>query len=179
MYEAAQAAMVVIDVQGRLAGLMHRKKHLYKHLQIMLRAAAILDIPVFWLEQYPKGLGPTIDELQALLKGQKPLHKLSFSGCGDLDLVNSIRSTGRQQLIVTGIETHVCVYQTVMDLLAEQFQVAVNQDAVSSRTKSNKRLGLQRMQQAGALLTSTEMVLFEMMRSARHPAFKQISALLK
>jgi len=179
MYEADQAALLVIDVQGRLAGLMHRKKHLVRHLGIMIRAARLLDVPIFWLEQYPKGLGATIDELRELFDDNQPLEKLSFSGCGDVDLVKRIRAEGRQQLIVTGIETHVCVYQTVLDLLAVDFQVAVNQDAVSSRKKSNKQLGLQRMQQAGAMVTSTEMVLFEMMRTARHPQFKAISALLK
>jgi nicotinamidase-related amidase len=179
MFAAEQAALVVIDVQGRLAGLMHRKKHLVRHIRTMIRAARLLEIPIFWLEQYPKGLGATIDEIQALLSDNQPLEKLSFSGCGDIDLVNKISAAGRQQVIVSGIETHVCVYQTVLDLLAGELQVAVNQDAVSSRKKSNKQLGLQRMHQAGALLTSTEMVLFEMMRTARHPQFKAISALLK
>jgi len=179
MFQADQAAVVVIDVQGRLAQLMHRKKQLFRHLQIMLQAADVLQLPVFWLEQYPKGLGPTVSEISDLMADNKPLEKLSFSGCGEPQLLSDLRASGRQQLIVTGIEAHVCVYQTVLDLLAENYQVAVNQDAVSSRKKSNKKLGLQRMQLAGALLTSTEMVLFEMMRTASHPHFRQISALLK
>lgn len=179
MFQADQAAVVVIDVQGRLAQLMHRKKQLFRHLQIMLQAADVLQLPVFWLEQYPKGLGPTVSEISDLMADNNPLEKLSFSGCGEPQLLSDLRASGRQQLIVTGIEAHVCVYQTVLDLLAENYQVAVNQDAVSSRKKSNKKLGLQRMQLAGALLTSTEMVLFEMMRTASHPHFRQISALLK
>ncbi|MFC3192776.1 hydrolase [Marinicella sediminis] len=179
MFQADQAAVVVIDVQGRLAQLMHRKKQLFRHLQIMLQAADVLQLPVFWLEQYPKGLGPTVSEISDLMADNKPLEKLSFSGCGEPQLLSDLRASGCQQLIVTGIEAHVCVYQTVLDLLAENYQVAVNQDAVSSRKKSNKKLGLQRMQLAGALLTSTEMVLFEMMRTASHPHFRQISALLK
>ncbi len=179
MFLADQAALVVIDVQGRLAQMMHRKKPLFKHIQIMIKAAKLLELPIFWLEQYPRGLGETVDEIKALLKQQQPYEKLSFSSCGQNQFVTDIKSSGRKQLIITGIESHVCVYQTVMDLLLQKFEVSVNQEAVSSRTKANKKLGLMRMQQAGAIITSTEMVLFEMMRTASHPSFKQISKLLK
>ncbi len=179
MFDLQQAALVVIDVQGRLAHMMHRKNFLFKQLKVMIKAAEILNIPVFWLEQYPKGLGETVEEIKSLLNQQKPYEKLTFSSCGQQQFMADIKASSRQQLIVTGIETHVCVYQTVIELLQQQFQVAVNQEAVSSRTQANKKLGLARMQQAGALITSTEMVLFELMRTAKHPSFKQISKLLK
>lgn len=179
MFKVEHTALVVIDVQGRLAHLMHRKNHLFEHIKIMIKAAKILDLPIFWLEQYPQGLGKTVDEISALLGEQQPYEKISFSSCGQDQFVSDIKASGRNQLIITGIETHVCVYQTVMDLLAKNFTVAVNQEAVSSRTRANKRLGLLRMQQADALITSTEMVLFEMMCTASHPNFKQISKLLK
>lgn len=179
MFQVEQSALVVIDVQGRLAHMMHRKNHLFEHLKIMIKAAKLLQLPIFWLEQYPQGLGQTVEEIGALLNDQKPYEKISFSSCGQNQFLTDIKSSSRKQLIVTGIETHVCVYQTVLDLLQDKFQVAVNQQAVSSRTRANKKLGLMRMQQAGALLTSTEMVLFELMRTAKHPSFKQISKLLK
>ncbi|TDR20406.1 hydrolase [Marinicella litoralis] len=179
MFEMDKTALMVIDVQGRLAQMMHRKKFLIEQIQIMIHAAKLLDLPIFWLEQYPQGLGETVDEIKQLMQDIKPYEKISFSSCGQQQLLTDLRSSGRSQLIVTGIESHVCVYQTVLDLLDGQFQVAVNQDAVSSRTKANKNLGMARMQQAGATITSTEMVLFELMRTAEHPSFKQISKLLK
>lgn len=179
MFKADKAALLVIDVQGRLAHMMHRKKDLFKQITIMIEAAKLLKVPIFWLEQYPQGLGETVAEIKALLQAQNYYEKISFSSCGQAQFVTDIKASGRNQMIITGIETHVCVYQTVVDLLAADFQVAVNQDAVSSRTKANKNLGLMRMQQSGAILTSTEMILFELMRSAKHPCFKDISKLLK
>ncbi len=179
MFNVEKAALVVIDVQGRLAHLMHRKNNLFKQLKVMIKAADVLGLPVFWMEQYPQGLGETVDEVKQLLIHHKRYEKVTFSSCEQTQFISDVKASGRQQLIVTGIETHVCVYQTVIDLLQHQFAVAVNQDAVSSRTQSNKKLGLARMQQAGAAITSTEMVLFEMMRSSSHPNFKQISKLLK
>lgn len=179
MFKADKAALLVIDVQGRLAHMMHRKKDLFKQITIMIEAAKLLKVPTFWLEQYPQGLGETVAEIKALLQAQNYYEKISFSSCGQAQFVADIKASGCNQMIITGIETHVCVYQTVLDLLAADFQVAVNQDAVSSRTKANKNLGLMRMQQSGAILTSTEMILFELMRSAKHPSFKDISKLLK
>jgi len=178
-FHTNESALIVIDVQGRLAYLMHRHEHLFKHLKIMIKAAKVLDIPIFYLEQYPQGLGHTNDEIKAELADLVAYEKITFSSCGQTQFIEDLKNSGRQQMIISGIETHVCVYQTVLDLLAEKFQVAVNQDAVSSRTKANKKLGIHRMEQAGAVITSTEMVLFEMMQTAKHPRFKEISNLLK
>ncbi len=169
----------MIDVQGRLAQLMHKHQRLFKQLNIMIDAAKLLQLPIFWLEQYPQGLGATVPEVKAHLDGYSCYEKITFSSCGEPSFMAALQASGRSQMIVTGIESHVCVYQTVLDLLAASFEVAVNQDAVSSRTHANKKLGLQRMQQAGALITSTEMVLFELLRTAAHPQFKQVSKLLK
>lgn len=174
-----QCCLLVIDVQGRLAELMHHKKRLFKHLTVMIQAADLLGIPIHWFEQYPKGLGPTKPEIKDLLSAAGYHEKITFSACGAPEFMSQLQASGRRQCIVTGIETHVCVYQTVLDLLDQGFAVKVNQQAVSSRAKDNKKLGLHNMQVAGAKLTSTEMILFELMQSAEHPRFRDMSSLLK
>ncbi len=179
MFDIEKSALILIDVQGRLAHMMHKEQRLFKQINIMTAAAKLLDLPIFWLEQYPQGLGETVAEIKQHLGGYQRYEKITFSSCGDSRFLDDLQSSGKRQLIVTGIETHVCVYQTVLDLLQAEFQVAINQDAVSSRTHANKKLGLARMQQGGALITSTEMILFELMRTAAHPQFKQVSKLLK
>ena len=171
--------MLVIDVQGRLADMMHQKKRLFKHITTMIKAAQVLDIPIHWFEQYPQGLGPTKPEISALLAESNYHEKITFSACGTDSFKTQLMADHRQQCIVTGIETHVCVYQTVLDLLADGFAVKVNQQGVSSRAKSNKKLALHNMQMSGAELTSTEMILFELLQTAKHPKFKLISGLLK
>jgi nicotinamidase-related amidase len=178
-FTAEKSCLLVIDVQGKLADMMHKKKHLFKHIITMINAAKILDIPIYWFEQYPKGLGPTRTVIKELLVDSKYYEKLTFSACGAGDFISQLKDCKTEQCIVTGIETHVCVYQTVMDLLANDFSVKVNQQAVSSRIKSNKKLGLHNMEKAGAYITSTEMILFELMKTARNPNFRQISKLLK
>ncbi len=174
-----QSCLLVIDVQGRLAELMYQKKQLFREIITMIEAAKVLGMPIHWFEQYPKGLGETKASIKELLSDDFYHEKLSFSACGASDFMSQLRASGKHQCIVTGIETHVCVYQTVLDLLANGFAVKVNQQAVSSRLKSNKKLGLQNMEQAGAGITSTEMILFELMRTAENPQFRKISRLLK
>lgn len=174
-----QSCLLVIDVQGRLAELMHQKKQLFSEIITMIEAAKIMGIPIHWFEQYPKGLGETKPAIKELLSDDFYHEKLSFSACGATGFMSHLRASGRHQCIITGIEAHVCVYQTVLDLLANGFSVKVNQQAVSSRLKSNKKLGLHNMENAGADITSTEMILFELLRTAEHPVFRAVSRLLK
>jgi nicotinamidase-related amidase len=178
-FTTEQSCLLVIDVQGRLAELMHKKQNLYQNLTTMIDAAKTLGLPIYWFEQYPKGLGETQPAIKALLSDDGYHEKLTFSACGAPEFLDQLKASGRKQCIVTGIETHVCVYQTVLDLLDQGFAVKVNQQAVSSRRSSNKKLGLHNMEQAGAGITSTEMILFELMQTAENPHFKQISKLLK
>lgn len=174
-----KSCLLVIDVQGRLADMMYKKKHLFNHIITMIDAAKILEMPIYWFEQYPKGLGPTKPEIKELLTDSTYHEKITFSACGAGDFMGPLKASDRNQCIVTGIETHVCVCQTVMDLLVNGFEVKVNQQAVSSRVKSNKKLGLHNMEKSGANITSTEMILFELMETAKHQKFRQISQLLK
>ncbi len=177
--EQDATALVVVDVQGKLASLMHQRTQLYQHLGLCIQAADLLELPILWVEQYPQGLGPTVPEVRQWLGDRSPLVKNSFSCCGEPAFNQALEASGRRQIVLTGIEAHVCVYQTAVDLLARGYTVQVNQDAISSRHPDNRQLGLARMQAAGALITSSEMLLFELMRSSAHPQFRAVSALLK
>lgn len=179
MLKVENAAIVLVDVQGKLASLMFERERLFENLQILLKGARILELPVLWLEQYPQGLGPTIPEIAEILDGQSPISKTSFSACGEPGFVEALAQSGRKQVIVAGIESHVCVYQTTRDLLAKGVDVEVIGDAVSSRTEANYRLGIDRMASMGATVSSTEMCLFELLREAGSDVFKQISQLVR
>lgn len=179
MLNRDHTALVLIDIQGKLASLMHEREALYCQLQILVKGAQVLRLPILWLEQYPQGLGPTIPEVADLLSGQRPLTKTCFSACGLRAFQAQLRQSGRRQILLAGIESHICVYQTARDLLDSGYQVEVVADAVSSRTAENKALGLQKMASAGAQITAVEMCLFELLQAAGTAEFKQIAALVK
>lgn len=172
-------ALIVVDVQGKLAQLMYQKEDLYKNLERLIKGAQVLQIPIVLTEQYPKGLGPTVTELSSLMPDVKPIEKITFSCCGNDEFAQHLKVLGRRQLLLTGIETHICVYQTAIDLLGAGYEVQVVTDAVSSRKRSNKRVGLERMKAAGAVSTSTEMALFELLHIAEGDKFKEISKIVK
>jgi len=179
MIKSEDSIVILIDVQGKLAELMHEKQQLNKQLKILLQGARILDIPILWLEQYPQGLGPTVPEIAAVIDGLEPIDKTCFSACGSQLFQQRLQASGRHTAIVAGIESHVCVYQTARDLLASGFTVEVVRDAVSSRTLANHLAGLERMSHLGAGITTVEMLLFEWLREAGSPAFKEISRLVR
>ncbi|ACF14018.1 isochorismatase hydrolase [Chloroherpeton thalassium ATCC 35110] len=179
MLDLDNTALVVIDVQGKLAELMHQKESLFENLARLIQGAQILEMPIILTEQYPKGLGRTIDALSSLMPAVTPVEKITFSCCANPDFSEVLRGLHRKQLLVCGIETHICVYQTTMDLLTAGYEVHIVSDAVSSRSAHNKQLGLERMKSAGAVLTGTEMALFELLHIAQGEKFKQISKLVK
>jgi nicotinamidase-related amidase len=179
MFEINNSCLVVIDVQGKLAELMHDQETLYKNVQILIKAAKILDIPILWCQQVPKALGPTIETVAELLADNQPIDKSSFSCCGNEQFSNKLKETNRNQVIICGIETHVCVYQTAIDLLQQNYHVSVIADAVSSRTAENKQLTLDKMLSLGIDISSTEMMLFELLKTAEHPNFREIAKLIK
>lgn len=179
MLKAHNTALVLIDIQGKLAALMHDKDALYAQLQILIKGTQALQLPILWLEQYPKGLGPTIPEVANLLPDQQPLAKTCFSACGLSAFTQALRETGRRQILLAGIETHICVYQTARDLLDEGLYVEIVADAVSSRTAQNKAIGLEKMLHCGAQITSVEMCLFELLQRAGSAEFKEIAGLVK
>ncbi|MFH1086892.1 MAG: hydrolase [Chloroflexota bacterium] len=171
--------LVLVDVQGKLAQLMHDRDALFEYLQRLVRGVRVLGLPVIWLEQNPRGLGPTLPELAALLPDLTPIAKLCFSCCRSPEFMRALRATGRRQVLVCGIEAHVCVYQTTVDLLALGYEVQVVTDAVSSRAAANRQIGLERVRVAGAALTSAEMCLFELQRVAEGPVFKELLKIVR
>lgn len=179
MLSPEQTALVLLDVQGKLAQLMHEREALFANLQRLIQGVRVLGLPVFWLEQYPQGLGPTVPEVARLLTDLQPMVKVSFSACGCGAFRQRLEASGRHQVLLAGIEAHVCVYQTAVDLLAAGYTVEVVGDAVSARTAANRQLGLERMGAAGARRTGVEMALFELLRTAEAPAFKEIARLVK
>lgn len=179
MLTRENALLLVIDIQGKLADLMHDRQMLFANAQRMVRGAQILDLPILVTEQNPPGLGPTIAEIADLLEDAQKISKVSFNSCATPQFLHALEQTGRKQILITGIETHICVYQTTIDLLRRGYAVEVVVDAVSSRTALNKQIGLERMHTSGATLTSTEMALYELLQVAEGPAFKAILKLVK
>jgi len=179
MLDIANTVLVIIDVQERLARVIHDKDQLLINLQKLISGAQVLDIPIILTEQYPQGLGQTIPEVAHLLPKTNPIAKVSFSCCGEQRFLREIEALNRQQVLIAGIESHVCVYQTVIDLLERGYEVQVIIDSVSSRTVENREIGLEKMKSAGASPTSTEMALFELLKIAQGDKFKQISRIVK
>jgi len=180
MLSVDNTVLVVIDMQGKLAEIMHDKENLFANLERIIKGVLVLDLPIIWTEQVPEKLGPTLPQFSELLTGSSnPIPKSSFSCCGVASFTDALESSGRKQILMTGIEAHVCVYQTTLDLLANGYEVQIVTDAVSSRTPENRNLALNRVKDAGAILTSTEMALFELLRVAEGPQFKQIAKIVK
>jgi len=179
MLKTENAVLVVIDVQGKLATLMHNKDDFYKNAVRMIEGAKVLDIPVLWNEQLPDKLGTTIPEIKSALEGAAPLVKKTFSCCGNNDFISRLEGLKRRQVLLVGMETHVCVYQTAQDLLAESYDVSLVADAISSRSLENKQIGLSTMKDLGARITNVEMALFEMLQTAEGDQFKKVIQIVK
>jgi len=180
MLDANKTALVLIDMQKSLWQAMPEKERLLDNARRLLEGCKALGVPVLWTEQIPEKLGPTLVTLGEVLAGYAaPTTKSSFSCCGAEEFMRQLQASGRRQLLLCGVETHVCVHQTALDLLAAGHEVHLAADAVASRNATNHAIALQRMQQAGAQLTSVEMALFEMLRDARHPKFRDILKLVK
>ena len=179
MLQREQSILIVTDIQGKLASLMHEREALYKNVGIMIEGIKALDIPILWIEQYPRGLGPTVAEVALHLEGYKPLPKKTFSSLKDPVISECFTQSGRSQAILMGIETHVCIYQSALDLIERGVETHVVEDAVSSRTAFNKRIGLEKIRSAGGYITSVETALFELLIIAEGEAFRKIVTLVR
>ena len=179
MLTTDKAVLVVIDMQGKLAQSMYRKELLFENVEKIIKGAQVLGIPMLLTEQNPKGLGPTVPEIADLVPNVRRIPKLSFSCCGDELFLKELSALQRCQVLLTGIEAHVCLYQTTVDLVASGYEVHVVADAVSSRTAENRDIGLQKMKDVGASITSVETVLFELLRVAEGYRFKEILNIVK
>ncbi len=172
-------ALVVIDYQERLLPKIHDGDAVVAQAIRLIRFARELDLPTLWTEQYPKGLGPTVDAIATELEGIDPIEKTAFGCFGDETFSEMVAETGRNQLLLTGIEAHICVMQTALMAIDRGFEVYIPRDAVGSRFPAEYEAGLHRLEQAGANLVTTEMALFEILREAGTPEFKKVLPLLK
>jgi nicotinamidase-related amidase len=179
--EAEQCALVVVDIQEKLLPPIFQKDQLVRNAQLLIRLAGILKIPTLMSTQYAKGLGNTVPEISSLLPETPAIDKQMFS-CFGSDVFRSLlkRLPGnRNTVLLCGMESHICVMQTALGALRDGYLVHVASDAVSSRTEWNWKIGLERMKAAGAIISSTEMMMYELLRSSASPAFKEILPYLK
>lgn len=179
LIETTQSSLLVIDIQDRLAPAMHGREAMEANAAVLLRAAARLDVPVLVSEQYPKGLGHTVSALTGLFRDDVVVEKTEFSCVANGIWKNRFDALGRGQAIVCGIEAHVCVLQTCLELRAGGTDVFVVTDAITSRTSANKAAALDRLRAAGVNVVSTEMVIFEWLKQAGTSEFRDLSALIK
>ena len=179
--EAAHCALVVVDIQQKLLPPIFNKEMLVKNSQLLVRLAKILSIPIMLTTQYSKGLGPTVSELASLLPEVTAIDKLEF-GCFGSDVFRArLRALpgNRNTLLLCGMETHICVMQTALGALNDGYLVHAASDAISSRAEWNWRVGLDRMRAAGAVISSTEMMMYELLRCSGTAAFKEMLSYLK
>lgn len=177
------ALLLVVDIQERLVPAIH--KDLYpgalKNMQIMIEAAGTLGLPILLTEQYPKGLGPTVQEILRPLEGKqfRRIEKVTFSCARDEGFLQAVAAARRKQIVVIGMETHVCVYQTSVDLTRAGYSVFILDDAVSSRFMHNYESGLRALRDAGCTVFSTETAVFQLLKVAATPEFKKVSSLIR
>ncbi len=179
MLKRNEAVLVFIDVQGRLHGIMDAKETLDANLEKLIRCAKLLEVPILGTEQIPEKLGSTNEPFATLLENVPKIGKSAFSCWGEPAFCKAFQSLEKRQVILVGIETHVCIYQTAIDLLEEDIEVFVAADAVASRDPQNKTLALQAMRDAGATILPTETILFALLRDAADPHFKPLLQLIK
>lgn len=177
--DAANTVLLLIDFQERLFPVMFEKEKLLKNVIKLVKGAKVLEIPIILTEQYPKGLGPTLPEIKELIPGVVPIEKVCFN-CADAAAFNSaLKSLKRKQVLIAGIEAHICVYQTAMALARDGYEVQVVADGAASRDPENKLTAFTRFRMAGIPPTTTEMALFELLKVAQGDKFKQISSIVK
>jgi len=178
--DAEKAVLVVIDIQERLVPAM--PEDIYLRLRntvaMLVEVAGLLGLPVVTTEQYPKGIGHTVPELAAACN-ETVIEKVSFGCCGEATFLEALKNTGRSQVLITGMEAHVCVYQTVLGLLEDGYYVHLIRDAICSRNKTDYLAGVANALQAGAVVTTAETVMFQMLKESTHEQFRAVSKLVK
>jgi nicotinamidase-related amidase len=172
-------ALLVVDVQERLWTVMRQRQRVAERIDLLIRGCQLLRVPIYHTEQYPQGLGPTIASVQELFSDTKPLVKMTFSCCGLTQLPRTMKEKGIVQLLLVGIEAHVCVLQTALDFLSQGFQVHLVTDAISSRNQADQEIALRRLSREGVILSTVETALFELLTTAEAPEFKSLSELIK
>jgi nicotinamidase-related amidase len=171
--------LLLIDLQEKLFAVMHEKEKLLRNVVKLIQGSKALGIPIILTEQYPKGLGPTLPEIKKLIPEIKPVEKVCFDCTDETSFNKALESKKRKQVLIAGIEAHICVYQTAMALARAGYQVEVVGDCVASRDPENKLAALLKMGAGGVSPTTTEMALFELLKVAEGDKFKQISNIVK
>ncbi len=179
MLRQTDVTMTIIDLQEKLLPAIGNADRIIPNVIKLIRFAAILELPLLLTEQYPKGLGRTVDPVAAELPGVFPIEKTSFGCMGDEGFCEALARTGRRQLVIAGVETHVCVLQTALGAAAQGFEAFVVRDATGSRSDEEHLAGLDRLSRAGVSLVTTEMALFEILGKSDAPQFKKAIALIK
>tara|TARA_Y100000590_G_scaffold93164_2_gene105514 strand:+ start:2348 stop:2887 length:540 start_codon:yes stop_codon:yes gene_type:complete len=179
MLNSKNTSLIIVDVQGNLARSMHNATELLNNLSILIRGSRLLDVPIIWMEQIPEKLGNTVEELTIHLDGMMPIKKNVFS-CAKNEKFNSrLNEINPVNVVICGIETHICVYQTALDLLGKNFNVEVVADATAARLNYNKEIGLKKITQAGGAITTVETFLFEVQSIAKGKKFRDLIKLVK
>ncbi len=175
-----KTALVIVDVQEAFRSPINDFAQIVSRISIAVRGFQILNLPIIVTEQYPKGLGRTAEEiLLSLPPDFEVVEKTAFSSCGASTFAEKLKASGAAQIVLCGLETHVCINQTAHDLLNENYAVHLLQDCVSSRFTPDKETALRKMQMSGVVPSSVEMALFELMTDAKHEQFKEIQNLIK
>ena len=171
-------ALFIIDIQERLVPVMDHRDQVIENNKILITAAKEMNFPIIATEQYPKGLGRTVPEILELIDDEYIFAKNSFTAYTD-EVKEALKALGKKKILITGMETHVCVFQTVRDLINDGYQVQVIKDAVCSRTKSNYKNGLALMKSVGAVISNTETAVFDLLKVSGSPEFKILSKMIK
>ena len=180
MQDIQDSIFLITDIQEKLLNAVFNKDLLKNKAIILVKAASVLNIPIFVTEQYPKGLGSTIPEIKTILQKNSVIQeKTDFNAFENKSFFEKFNNLDKKQIIIMGIETHVCVYQTAEYLLKNGFNVTLAADACGSRSKDEHNCGIDNLKQKGADIKSTEMILFELLKTAKHPNFKEIQSLIK
>jgi nicotinamidase-related amidase len=181
LLDRASVALVVLDLQAKLVPAVFEPQRVIRNSQLLLRLAQLLEIPTVLTCQYPKGLGNILPEITQLAPGIEPIEKTSFGCFGEPDFLRRLKQRAPQatSLLVVGVESHICVMQTVLGALEAGYLVHVAADATSSRTEENWQIGLNRMERAGAVISSTEMIVYELLAKRNTPEFKALLPFLK
>jgi nicotinamidase-related amidase len=177
--DRAVTGLLVVDIQDRLLPQIFEKERLIRESVRLIKGVTLLKVPIFVTEQYRKALGLTTPEIASIIQGFAPKEKETFSACGAEGLLQSLKARKIRDIVLCGMETHVCILNTCLDLLEEGFHVFVAADAVSARNAENTLFALERMRDAGAVIVSTEMVLFELLGRAATDEFKEILKLVR
>ena len=179
MLTPENTCLVIVDIQENLLPVMAEPERVVKNTAVLIQTAKALNIPILWCQQVPKALGATVESVACHLGGVEPINKFSFSCCGDEAFLTKLDETKSKSAVICGIESHVCIFQTAVDLMQKGLNVHVVADAISSRTVENKQIAINRMTKEGVTVTSTEMLLFELLKDTKHEKFRELAKLIK